>query len=149
VVAHRGRQHVDPVHRARQGLDQRRVHGAHTVGQHNAVRHRRRHVLRGAAGRRDPDAAPPVTQVPPPAAAEVALAAVEGRVDGHLVADAHPVRGRVDRRADRDHLTGELVSRRDRERRGELAVGDVEVGAADAARGHVDHDLARSGCRIG
>ena len=38
---------------------------------------------------------------------------------------------------------------RDGQRRGELAVGDVQVGAADAARGHGDDDLARAGGRVG
>src|SRR5439155_8682295 len=42
-----------------------------------------------------------------------------------------------------------LVPGDDREAGRELALEDVQVGAADAAPGDLDDHLARSGCRVG
>jgi hypothetical protein len=70
--------------------------------------------------------------------------AVQRRVDSDLV--AHPHLGDV--RADGDHLAGELVPRHHRQRRRELAVRDVQVGAADAAAGDGEDHLARRRLRI-
>jgi hypothetical protein len=74
----------------------------------------------------------------------MALVAVQGRVDGNVGAD----RELVDRRADRGDHAGELVPGHDRQRRRELAVEDVQVRTAQAARRHGHHGLARRRRRV-
>src|SRR3954465_6830262 len=71
-----------------------------------------------------------LAEVAPAAAAEVAVPAEQRRLDRDDVTDAHA--GHV--APDRDPLAGELVAGDDRiARRRELAVDDVQVGAADPA----------------
>ena len=72
--------------------------------------------------------------------AVVALVAVERRVDRHPLPDAQL--GHVG--PDRRDGAGELVAGNDRQRRRELALEDVQVGAADPAGGHLDDDVARA-----
>src|SRR5262249_28237566 len=46
------------------------------------------------------------------------------------------------------HDADALVAEHDRERRGQVAAEDREVGAADAGRDHLESDLARPGARL-
>src|SRR6266487_5092516 len=78
------------------------------------------------------------------AAAVVALAAVQRRVDGDPVADGH-LRDGV---AEGDDLAGKLVSRYDRQGGRELAVEDVQVGPADPAAGDGHDDVSPAGGRV-
>jgi hypothetical protein len=137
-------QHVVPSYRTRQRLDQRRVLGAHVLGQRHAVRDRRDRVLRRAAGCGHPDRLPPLAQVVAAVPTVVALVAVQGRVHRHPVADA----ALGDVVSDRHHLTGELVAGDDRQRRRELAGQDVQVGTAEPAPGDGHHDVSRAGRRV-
>ena len=78
-----------------------------------------------------------------PLAAALALAAAQaGRVPGQ--GDRPPDDARVEPRTDRlDHARA-LVAQHDRPRPLPVAVPDVEVGVADARRGHPHEDLARA-----
>ena len=136
-----GFQHVVAADRAGQWLDEGGVFQPDMVGQHHAVAERYRYELGGGTGLADPDGVPPLAHVVVPDLAVVALVAVQRRVDRDPLADAQLVHIG----ADRGDGPRELVPGDDGQRRREFALEDVQVGAADAAGGHLDDDLARTG----
>jgi hypothetical protein len=144
VLAEPARQHVVAAHRAGERLDQRGVLQPDVVRQPEAVRHRHGDVLRGAAGPGHPDRGPVVAEVAAPVPAEVALPAVQRRVDRHRVTDLQL----GDVRSDLGHPAGELVPRDHRQARRELPLQDVQVGAADPAGGDLDHHVAAARARV-
>ena len=115
-------------------------------GERVAVADRRDREVGACAGLGHADRVPPLAEVAPADRAVVALAAEQRRVDGHPVADrelgdtAPPTATTVPANSC-PGMTG-YGGRR------ELAVHDVDVGAADADRGHGDDDLAGPGRRI-
>src|SRR4029453_9856136 len=145
AVGELGLQPVEPVHRARQRLDQRAPAGWQVVREHERVGGRHGHQLGAGPGLGDPDRLVVEAEVLPAGLAELALAIGQVRVDGDEVADPEG----LDLAAGGDDLAAELVAGDDRvaDRR-QLAVEDVEVGAADAAGVDPDEDLARPGGRV-
>ena len=129
---------MHPVHGARERLDERGLPVGDGLGHRVRVGRRHRDVLGEAAGDRVPDGVPVLAEVPLAHAAEPTVPAIQRRVDR----DARPFRKSRDARTKCYDLAGELVAGDDGVGcRRELAVGDVQVRAADAAGPDLDHDL--------
>ena len=93
----------------------------------------------------DADRVPALAEVALAALAEVALAAVQRRVDPDAIADLDA----DDLIADINDRAAELVPDDDRVAgRRELAIDDVDIGAADAAGADLDDDVLRPGHRL-
>jgi hypothetical protein len=140
VRSEHGPKHVVAANSAGERLDEGGILDPDVVGQRHAVGDGGDRVFRGTARGAHADGRPSLAQVFPPGPAVMALVAVQRRVDGNAGAD----RELVDGRADRGDHTGELVPGHDWQRWRELAVQDVQVRTAQAARRHGHDGLARS-----
>ena len=129
---------MEAVDDARDRLDERGLFVAELADRVD-VRPRRDDVVGEASVARDADRVPVQAVVALVTLAEEAVPAEDARVDGHAVADLEV----VDAGADLCDLAGQLVAADQRVRREEVAVEDVLIGAADAARGDADEDLVR------
>jgi hypothetical protein len=135
------------VNRARQRLDEGTLLVVHAVREAVRVGRRDGDVLGEGAVDGVADRVPVRAQVAAARLTRRAVPAEKRRVDR----DPFPAAPFVSRAVtERDDAAGELVARNDRVRRGrELTVGDVQVGAADAARPHLHDQLAVPRHRVG
>src|SRR5882757_11155909 len=139
------RQPVITVDRAGQRLDQRNRRPVEIRRNGIEVVRRYEDEFRAGTGRGNADAAPVFAQVPTPLAAEMAVPAIQGRVDRDPITFGPA----GDRRADGHHLATEFMPGSDRIRsRWHLTIENVYVGAANTGRFRRDHHLVRARTRV-